>query len=143
MTTEPVRFRPHHFLCALGFQGRGYTPAFTANMAAIVTGRLRAPGGDGTVIEVVAGLDAVCAPCPRNAGDACTHQPKIDRLDAAHAAALALAPGLRLTWGEARARIRDNVHPGHLAVICAGCEWHAFGMCEAALARLHNDQGAA
>ena len=39
----PIRFRPHHFLCSLGFEGKGYSEAFTANMTGIVMGRLRAP----------------------------------------------------------------------------------------------------
>ena len=139
----PVRYRPHHFLCSLGFEGKGYSPEFTANMAAIVMGRVRAPQGDATVIEVADGFDDICAPCPRNAGSACTHQPKIDRLDAAHAAALGLSPGDRLAWGEAKARIRAAVPPGSLATLCAGCEWEPWGMCDAALTRLHNDEGAA
>mgnify|MGYP003549100712 CR=1 FL=1 len=54
---DPVRYRPHHFLCSLGFQGKGYSDGFTANMSAIVMGRLRADGGDETVIEVMGALD--------------------------------------------------------------------------------------
>jgi hypothetical protein len=140
---NPVRYRPHHFLCSLGFEGKGYSPEFTANMTAIVMGRLRAPEGDATVIEVTDGFDDICAPCPRNAGSACTHQPKIDRLDAAHASALSLSPGERISWGEARSRIRARVQPGALRTLCAGCEWEPFGICEAALVRLHERNGAA
>lgn len=139
----PLRYRPHHFLCSLGFQGRGYSPDFTANMTAIVVGRLRAAGGDDTVIEVTGTADAICAPCPKRLGDGCEAQGRIDRLDRAHAAALDLAPGDRLTWGEARARIRASVAPGSLKTLCAGCEWERYGLCEAALRRLHDDEGAA
>lgn len=141
--TGAVRFRPHHFLCALGFQGKGYSPDFTANMAAIVTDRLRAEGGDAVPVTVTAGFDDICAPCPRNGGARCSQQDKIDRLDAAHAAALSLAPGDTVTWGEAKARIRARIAPGSLATLCAGCEWQPLGMCEAALSRLHDDEGAA
>ena len=58
-------------------------------------------------------------------------------LDAAHAEALHLTPGDRLTWGEAQARIRANVPPGSLKTLCQGCEWEPYGMCEEALAGLH------
>jgi hypothetical protein len=136
-----VRFRPHHFLCALGFAGRGYSDSFTDNMTGIVEGRLRAPGGDETTIEVVGELDDICAPCPRREGAGCSVQARIDRLDSAHAAALGLSPGDRLTWGEAQARIRARVRPGSLAQLCAGCGWLAAGLCEAALARLHEKGG--
>ncbi|MCV2863800.1 DUF1284 domain-containing protein [Albidovulum sediminicola] len=139
MSGRPVRYRPHHFLCSLGFEGKGYSEAFTANMTAIVMGRLRAQGGDATVIEVTGAADDICAPCPKRRGNLCASQDKIKVLDRAHAAALALAPRERLTWGEAKARIRRNVPPGRLKILCQGCEWEPYGMCEAALARLHAD----
>ncbi len=138
-----VRYRPHHFLCSLGFEGKGYSPGFTANMSAIVMGRLRAPHGDATPIEVTGGLDDICAPCPKNRGHVCAVQARIDRLDAAHGAALCLAPGDTLTWGEAKARILEGVPPGSLATLCAGCAWEPSGMCEGALLRLHEGEGAA
>lgn len=132
-----VRYRPHHFLCSLGFEGKGYSEAFTATMTAIVMGRLRAPDGDATLIEVTPATDDICAPCPKRRGTACATQAKIATLDAAHAAALDLAPGDRLTWGQAQDRIRAAVPPGSLRTLCRGCEWEPYGMCEAALARLH------
>ncbi|MCC0046242.1 MAG: DUF1284 domain-containing protein [Defluviimonas sp.] len=137
MSGQPVRYRPHHFLCSLGFEGKGYSEAFTANMTAIVMGRLRAAGGEATVIEVTGAADDICAPCPKRRGNLCTSQDKIKVLDRAHAAALDLTPRERLTWGEARARIRAKVPPGSLRTLCAGCEWEPYGMCEAALNRLH------
>jgi len=135
--TPVLRYRRHHFLCSLGFEGKGYSDGFTANMAAIVMGQLRAAGGCATLIEVTDQADAICAPCPRRQGTGCAEQARIDRLDKAHGAALGLAPGDQVIWGEALALIRARVMPGDLAQICAGCRWHAEGMCEAALARLH------
>ena len=136
MSGDALRYRPHHFLCSLGFEGKGYSDAFTANMTAIVVGRLRAAGGDATEIQVVGATDDICAPCPKRRGRACTSEPKIKALDRAHAAALKLDPRERLTWGEAKARIRANVPPGSLRTLCAGCEWAPYGLCEAALTRL-------
>ncbi|MBW0157375.1 DUF1284 domain-containing protein [Sedimentimonas flavescens] len=135
MNDTPLRYRPHHFLCSLGFEGKGYSPEFTTNMTAIVMGRLRAARGDEVVIEVVEDTDDICAPCPSRRGTACGSGYHINQLDAAHAAALGLKPGDKLTWGEARERMRalpDNA----LSEICAPCQWLAFGMCTAALGRL-------
>ena len=142
MTDPPIRFRPHHFLCSLGFEGKGYSDGFTANMTAIVMGRLRAKCGDATVIEVTGATDDICAPCPKRRGRLCTNQDKIKTLDRAHATALRLEPRETLTWGAAKARIRASVPPGSLKVLCAGCEWERYGMCEAALKRLHDEKGA-
>jgi len=52
-----VRLRAHHLLCILTFAGKGYSPAFVANMAGVV-----ARIGAGEPIEVVAGPDDICAP---------------------------------------------------------------------------------
>ena len=132
----PLRYRPHHFLCSLGFRGKGYSDAFTTNMSAVVHG-LRAPGGDRTVIEIVGDADAICAPCPRRRGTGCEVDPRIARLDAAHSRALGLAPGERITWGAALERIVERVAPGELSRLCAGCQWLDAGYCEAALSDLH------
>ncbi|MEI4487224.1 DUF1284 domain-containing protein [Frigidibacter sp. MR17.14] len=141
-TTRParsaaIRFRPHHFLCAVGYRGKGYSPDFTANMTAVVMGRLRAPGGGGEMLEVIAAADDLCGPCPSREGAGCVSGAKIARLDASHAQALDLLPGDRLSWAAAQARIRERVMPGDLARVCAGCSWLAYGMCEEALAALH------
>ncbi|MEL7214773.1 MAG: DUF1284 domain-containing protein [Pseudomonadota bacterium] len=133
---DPVRFRPHHFLCALGFEGKGYSSRFTANMTEIVEGRLRGPGGDATPIEVTSATDDICAPCPKRIGTLCTAQSKIANLDAAHADALGVAPGDTLTWGEAQSRIKARITPDTLDTICADCSWLKHGMCTSAVARL-------
>ncbi len=132
----PLRFRPHHFLCALGFVGKGYAEAFTANMTAIVDGRLRAEGGDAVEIEVVGDADAICMPCPHRRGRGCARQAKIDRLDRRHADALGYRPGDRVRWGAATRRIAERIVPEDLDRICAGCQWLPLGICQAAVARL-------
>lgn len=135
--SAPLPLRPHHFLCALGFRGAGYSDGFTANMARIVA-ELRAPGGAARDIVVTGQADSICAPCPLRRGTGCESQAKIDRLDTAHARALDLPPGSRLTWGQAQARIRARVQPGALATLCTDCRWLSLGYCEAALRALHD-----
>lgn len=140
--TEPVRLRPHHLICALGFQGKGYSDDFTANMAGIVD-RLRGPDGDGTALEIIIQADAICAPCPHKRGAGCVKDAQITALDARHAQALGLKDGARLTWGQAQARIVAQVAPRALRTLCAGCQWLDYGMCESALTALHNEKGRA
>lgn len=131
-----VTFRPHHFLCALGFQGKGYSDRFTANMAGIV-GQLRGPGGDDTQIEVTFEADHICAPCPHRRGLGCDKAGQINALDRRHAQALGLRDGDCLSWGAAKARIRAHVPPGALTQLCAGCSWLELGLCQTALRALH------
>ncbi|WP_276206139.1 DUF1284 domain-containing protein [Thioclava sp. IC9] len=115
--------------------GKGYSDAFTANMTDIVGGRLRRVEGAAVEIEVVGAADDICGPCPSRRGSGCTGQAKIDRLDAAHAKALGIAPGDVLSWGEALERMAALPADVH-QTICAECQWLSEGMCEAALARL-------
>lgn len=138
----PLRFRPHHFLCSLGFQGKGYSDAFTDNMRRIVMGRLRAPDGRDTKIKLTGYTDDICTPCPKRQGRLCSSQSAIAILDRSHAAILQLKPHETLTWGTALDRIKTNVPPGALSTVCAGCQWLDYGLCEDALKRLHStDEG--
>jgi hypothetical protein len=135
--TQPIRFRPHHFLCALGYQGEGYSNAFTANMTDIVDGRMKAPGGEDTRITVTFVADSLCTPCPERRGLGCVKINTIKLLDERHAKALGLRNGDCITWGEALRRIKANVKPGSLSTLCQNCQWLSLGACEAALERLH------
>jgi hypothetical protein len=135
--SESVTFRPHHFLCALGFQGKGYSDAFTTNMAGIVA-QLRAPGGGEVEITVRYHADSICAPCPHKRGLSCEKADKITGLDTRHACALSLVDGQSVTWAAAQARILAKVPPGSLAQLCEGCQWLELGLCAAALSELHS-----
>lgn len=140
-TPKPLRYRPHHFLCSLGYQGKGYSDGFTENMTAIVMGRLRASGGDGVIIEVIEDrTDDICAPCPMRNADHCTDEAKIAALDARHAEALGLTAGMRLTWGDAKRRMREHLRPTDLDHLCQGCQWLKLGVCQNALAQLRKPE---
>ena len=132
-----ITFRPHHFLCSLGFQGNGYSDDFTANMSRIVVDNLRAPGGDEVMIHVTGATDDICTPCPKRRGTSCAEQERMVALDTRHARALKVFVGSRISWGEAKRRIVSYVPPGALATLCAGCQWLELGLCEKALSELH------
>lgn len=131
-----VRLRPHHVLCSVGFEGKGYNDAFLANMGHIVNGQLRGPAGAEVQVMVTDVADSICTPCPRRIGLGCEAQAAIDRLDRDHGAALGLAPGNRLTWGDCLERVRTRVAPDDLDSLCVGCRWLSMGACKAALADL-------
>lgn len=132
----PLRFRPHHFLCSLSFQGKGYSAPFVENYQAICD-QLRSPDGDCTEIEVVSEADSICQPCPHRRGTLCETQAKIDRLDQAHATVLGLKEGDRLTWGEAKERLRERMSVATHLEICRECAWRDHGDCQKALESLH------
>lgn len=136
MRIPMLRFRPHHFLCALGYQGKGYSIQFTANMDAIVLGQLRNPEQADTLIEVIGISDDICAPCPHRRGEACDEQSKIAALDRRHAGHLDLHEGEVVSWHTLRERIKQRVKPADLDALCMGCAWLEAGMCKQAVADL-------
>ncbi len=127
-----IAFRPHHFLCALCFQGKGYSPQFVANFSSIMQ-QLNSVLGDEEVIDVVAATDSICSPCPNRRGALCADQHKISILDQAHAAILNLHEGEQITWGEAKKRIAESMTLEAFDQACASCEWKKLGICEEVL----------
>jgi uncharacterized protein len=130
-------FRPHHFLCALGFKGKGYSPSFVRNFASIVK-VLRGEDAQEALLTVTLETDDICAPCPHKRGLLCASQEKIAFLDAQHIQALGWQEGETLKWGEARARLK-TLTPETFEKICQTCSWQKEGLCLAALEALREE----
>jgi hypothetical protein len=131
--SRALKYRPHHFMCTLGFQGKGYSPGFVDNFQAI-SDRLRGEGGDEVVLEVVGETDSICAACPHQDGPRCgSDETYIQTLDERHARALSLKPGDYITWAAAKQRIAIHVDETTFDAICAGCPWKELGICLDAL----------
>lgn len=126
-----VHFRPHHVLCTIGFQGKGYSAAFVQNYIA-----LKKELQDDTQVRIVAKTDDICSACPHQRDAQCTKEKKIQRLDARHAKALGLKEGMLYTWGTLFERVRQHVKPEDLDILCQGCVWLPFGVCQNACAKL-------
>jgi hypothetical protein len=127
-----ITFRPHHFMCALSFQGKGYSAAFVENFTEIMA-QLQAERGDEIEIGITPHTDSICAPCPSKRGQFCAEQKKITTLDHAHAEILQLNDVNGLTWGEAKQRIATFMSLEKFHQACTGCEWKNLGICEKVL----------
>lgn len=120
-----IRLRPHHFLCILTYAGKGYSPAFTANMT-VIAGRI----ADGEPVEIVAGPDDICAPLLSEPEPHCHRESVMERdrqaLSAlgqilsdsslAHGACLVLAPD-RID------NLRQSFRKDAFRQACTGCQW--------------------
>lgn len=119
-----VRLRPHHLLCVLTYVGRGYSPAFTANMTRIAE-RL----GAGEEIALVAGPDDICAPLLDHPDPHC-HRASVMERDRAAARDLSDLLGLNLRTGahwvldeDVIGRLRAVFASHQIRSACTGCEW--------------------
>lgn len=123
-----VRLRAHHLLCLLTYAGRGYSPAFVANMDEVAA-RLSA----GEEVLIVAGPDEICAPLLQEDEPHCLKQSVRERDERAAADVTALlgraiVPGSRLRLDEAAlVRLREAFGAGAVRSACTGCEW--AGLC--------------
>jgi hypothetical protein len=135
-----LQFRPHHFLCTLGFEGKGYSDDFVRGFQTIADQlRTQGPQGDQVEIQVTSATDSICAPCPNRRGELCETQDKIAALDQAHASVLGLKPGQILNWGEAKRRIASRMTTQAFESSCAPCAWKKLGVCETALKKLKRE----
>ena len=122
---DKINFRPHHFLCTLCFQGKGYSPDFIRNYKDIVKNL-----ADESLIQVTEHTDSICAPCPHKRELKCASQEKIAALDKNHAEVLELESEEVLTWQEAKQRIKQHMTLEKFHKICAPCSWKEYGICE-------------
>lgn len=129
-----IRFRPHHFMCAISFKGLGYSPLFVKNYWHVVN---TVRENQNTSIKVTYKDDVICSKCPHllESGE-CTSQAKIEHLDKQHAKILQLQDGEILTWAQALSRIKQNMSIPKFHEACVGCEWKSLGICEEALTNL-------
>jgi uncharacterized protein len=129
-----ITFRPHHFVCTVGFMGKGYSPDFVDNYQDIVNTLAAHPQ---TLIRVKEGQDSICGACPHRIDRTiCNSQPIIDVLDDEYKELLEISDGDVVTWKEAQIRIQNNITIEDFHRICSICSWYKAGVCEKALKRL-------
>ncbi len=119
-----VRLRPHHLLCLLTYAGKGYSPAFTANLDAVVR-RI----ASGEAVRIVEGPDDICAPLLDDQQAHCFRDSVTDR-DRIAARAVGdllgrpVVPGECLSLDAGRVgRLRAAYADGHGNATCVDCEW--------------------
>ncbi len=123
-----IRLRPHHGMCLLNFEGRGYSPEFTEKMTAVSGLLKREPE---TAVSVSEGADDLCSVCPNCSGGRCTSE-KPAVFDRRVSEAAGVRPGDVLSWKEFSGKTKE-LNRTSLREICAGCQW--LPVCIAAAGR--------
>lgn len=120
------KIRPHHGMCFSFFQGKGYSGAFTENMAAMKE-RLE----ENPEVTLLCGVDDVCACCPNNQAGRCTDadtglpSDKAEAYDRQVLYCCGLSEGTKIRWKDFAASVQQNIlSPGKREEICGGCQWN-------------------
>lgn len=102
------------------FIGHGYSDGFSAHMAELLE-ELR----PGHPVRLTVGTDAVCGPCPHNAGGVCDQLELVAGYDRAVLAHCGLAEGQVLAFGQFTGLVQENIlEPGLRPEICGDCQWN-------------------
>ena len=122
-----IRLRPHHLLCTQGYEGRGYSKEFVANMTAI-TARLR--GEDKTSVQLVFSTDDICDACPQKlAEDLCARNDKMKLLDGKVCDYFALGEK-QYIYQELVSEIKAKMTAAMMDDICGDCSWYSESACK-------------
>ncbi len=111
--------RPHHALCALFFEGKGYSKAFVENMTTFLA-------DPNQQLQVSPECDTICQACPHNQNGYCDEETKVSLFDQR---TLSLTKGLQegpkpIPLNELCQNVFENIlQQGLLAEVCGECEW--------------------
>lgn len=119
-----LKLRAHHLCCVQGFQGYGYSPAFVANLRAVILDIKVFPSRP---LELVSKCDVICAFCPNE--KECTAQEsvisrRIRNMDLVVMDELRIKEGAIMGADEAfrllNSQLADASHPEE---VCGTCKW--------------------
>lgn len=110
--------RPHHGLCTLFFEGKGYSEAFTARMWEII--HQAEQGGE---LCLTSRADEICENCPNRQGDHCTGGSAMV-YDERVLSLTGLREGEVITVHQLQQAVKEKIlRPGKLEEVCGGCQW--------------------
>jgi hypothetical protein len=137
-----LRLRGHTLLCLQGFRGRGYSPDFVENLAAIHRELTENPD---RWVELVDSPDAVCGACPHQAVSGCTlngeaSEKAMQAQDRHVLALLGLHTGMSVQWRDILERIGRAVRGDDLPGICGQCRWLPLGYCKEGIELLRREK---
>ena len=102
------------------FVGYGYSDGFSAHMAELL-GELTAD----SPVRLTVGTDAVCGPCPNNAGGLCNKPELVAGYDRAVLELCGLEEGQVLSFGDFTRQVQARILASGLrSGICGSCQWN-------------------
>ena len=114
--------RPHHTLCALFFEGKGYSQGFVENMWAVV-------GDPGQNVRITSGCDVLCQACPHNENGLCDDEAKVSGFDqhvlSQISSLIEIAEPIPLS-SLCQVVYDAILREGLLEKVCGECEWAAL-----------------
>ncbi len=122
--TELLKIRAHHLCCIQGFQGYGYSPAFVANMRAVISELEAFPS---RLLKLVTVCDAICVSCPSKrecASQESVLSRRIRQMDLVVLEKLRIDDGTVVKADEAFGLINSKLNKASdVEEVCGTCKW--------------------
>jgi hypothetical protein len=124
LESDPLKIRAHHLCCIQGFQGYGYSPAFVANMRAVLSDLEALPSRP---LRLITECDAICISCPSKRE--CTIQEshlsrRIRQMDLVVLEKLRIEDGTVVNADEAFRLINSKINTASdIEDVCGTCKW--------------------
>jgi len=119
--------RPHHLLCLLFYEGKGYDEAFVKNMDLIIA---HLQQHQTVQILLTDGADSICSCCPNQMkNEQCSSNQKVKRLDKEVIHTFALKTGEYYNYHHITNVIHQALNEDNFKKICSECEWYKQGIC--------------
>ena len=119
--------RPHHLICNLCFQGKGYNEEFTENFRVIHQALKKKTNK----IKIIQSIDDICSKCPEKQAPNCKNEALVTEIDCAYLKILQLKYGEIITVAGMENKIKKHLSMEKFHTACEKCSWKASGICEA------------
>lgn len=116
------RIRPHHGMCILFFEGKGYSSNFVAHMEKIIAFLKTNP-----LIILTKETDEICKACPHNQKGVCEVFDKSSYYDEQVLLHCGLSAGTVTDWYTFQELvIRSIIKAEKRSLICSDCQWNSI-----------------
>lgn len=123
-----LHLRPHHLLCLLFYEGKGYSADFVENMDNIVNFLEQ---NKDVSIYLKNSCDSICIYCPYcKSNDQCTSFDKVKLLDQKVLEVFRLKNNTYYPYQYLTSQIQKKLNAQIFKQICSVCQWYKMGVCK-------------
>lgn len=122
-----LHLRPHHLLCLLFYEGKGYDEAFVQNMDRLIA---HLHHHQMAQVLLTDGEDYICSCCPqRMENGQCVSNQKVEMLDQRVIDTFHLKIGQYYDYHHLTHQLSKLLNEDNFKKICSECEWYKQGIC--------------
>lgn len=117
---KEFKLRPHHGMCVLHFQGKGYSDEFCCHMVQTI----KYLNEENPLIRLTCGSDEICKACPNRREGGCVAEEKVSKIDKGCLEKTGLEESSLMKYSEYAKLIQSKIILKDVGKkICGDCQW--------------------